>query len=65
MKLALAAATDDRGRLPVVRELLHELLPAAARAEVRLVESSDVLDDFFSLHALSQRHVLSDVGCDL
>lgn len=46
-------------------ELLHQLLPVAAGAEVCLVQSPDVLDDFLSLHALPQRHVLSDISCDL
>lgn len=46
-------------------ELLHQLLPVAAGAEVRLVQAPDVLDDFLSLHALPQRHVLSDISCDL
>lgn len=46
-------------------ELLHQLLPVAAGAEVGLVQSPDVLDDFLSLHALPQRHVLSDISCDL
>lgn len=46
-------------------ELLHELLPVAAGAEVRLIESPDVLDDFLSFHALLQRHILSDVSSNL
>lgn len=48
-----------------MRELLHQLLPMAARAEVSLVKSPDVLDDFLSLHALPQRHILSDISCNL
>lgn len=48
-----------------MRELLHKLLPVPAGAQVCLVEASDVLDDFFSLHALSQRHILRDVSRDL
>lgn len=51
--------------LPVMRELLHQLLPVAAGAEVSLIESPDVLDDFLSLHALSQRHILGDISCNL
>lgn len=46
-------------------ELLHQLLPVAAGAEVRLIESPDVLDDFLSFHALLQRHILSDVSGNL
>lgn len=46
-------------------QLLHQLLPVAAGAEVDLVESSDVLDDLFPLHALLQRHVLGDISRDL
>lgn len=46
-------------------QLLHQLLPVAAGAQVYLVESSDVLDDFFPLHALLQGHVLSYVSCNL
>lgn len=48
-----------------MRELLHQLLPVSAGAEVSLIESPDVLDDFLSLHALSQRHILCDVSCNL
>lgn len=50
---------------PVMRELLHQFLPVAAGAEVSFVESPDVLDDFLSLHALTQRHILSDISCNL
>ena len=50
---------------PVMRELLHQLLPVAAGTEVSLIESPDVLDDFLSLHALPQRHVLSDISGNL
>lgn len=48
-----------------MRELLHQLLPVAAGTEVSLVEAPDVLDDFLSLHALPQRHILSDISCNL
>lgn len=48
-----------------MRELLHQLLPVAAGAEVSLIESPDVLDDFLSLHALPQRHILSYISCNL
>lgn len=46
-------------------ELLHQLLPVAAGAQVSFVESPDVLHDFLSLHALPQRHILGDVGGNL
>lgn len=46
-------------------ELLHQLLPVAAGAQVRLVKTPDVLDHLLPLHALSQRHILSDVGRNL
>lgn len=46
-------------------ELLHQLLPVAAGAQVSFVESPDVLHDFLSLHALPQGHVLGDVRGDL
>lgn len=46
-------------------ELLHQLLPVSAGAQVGLVEAPDVLDDFLPLHALPQRHVLSDVSGNL
>lgn len=46
-------------------KLLHQLLPVAAGAEVSLIEPPDVLDDFLSLHALSQRHILRDICCNL
>lgn len=46
-------------------QLLHQLLPVAAGAQVGLVEAFDVLDDFLPLHALQQGHVLSDISCDL
>lgn len=46
-------------------ELLHQLLPVAAGAQVSLVQSPDVLHDFLPLHALPQRHVLGDVGGNL
>ncbi len=45
-----------------MRELLHQLLPVAAGAEVSLIKSPDVLDDFLSLHALPQRHILCDIS---
>lgn len=48
-----------------MRELLHQLLPVAAGTEVSLVESPNVLDDFLSLHALPQWHILSDISCNL
>lgn len=48
-----------------MRELLHQLLPVAAGAEVSLIESPDVLDDFLSLHALPKRHILSDISSNL
>lgn len=50
---------------PVMSELLHQLLPVAAGAQVSFVESPDVLHDFLSLHALPQRHILGDVGSNL
>lgn len=50
---------------PVVSQLLHQLLPVAAGAQVYLVEASDVLDDFLPLQALLQGHALSYVGCYL
>lgn len=46
-------------------ELLHQLLPVAAGAQVSFVESPDVLHDFLSLHALPQRHILGDIGGNL
>lgn len=46
-------------------ELLHELLPVTAGAQVSLVKASDVLHDLLALHALPERHVLSDVSRDL
>lgn len=46
-------------------ELLHELLPVAAGAQVGLVKASDVLHDLLPLHSLPERHVLSDVSGDL
>lgn len=46
-------------------ELLHQLLPVAAGTQVSLVKSPDVLHDFLSLHALSQRHTLGDVSGNL
>lgn len=46
-------------------ELLHQLLPMSAGAQVSFVESPDVLHDFLSLHALSQRHILGDVRGNL
>lgn len=46
-------------------ELLHQLLPVSAGTEVSLVESPDMLDDFLSLHALPQRHILSDISRNL
>ena len=45
--------------------LLHQLLPAAAGAEVGLVEAADVQDHLLPLHALPQRHALGDVRRDL
>lgn len=48
-----------------MRELLDQLLPVAAGAQVGLVQPPDVLDDFLPLHPLSQRHVLSDISCNL
>lgn len=46
-------------------ELLHQFLPVAAGAEVCLVETPDVLDDFLPLHALPQRDILSDISSNL
>lgn len=46
-------------------ELLHQLLPVAAGAQVSFVESPDVLHDFLSFHALPQRHILGDVRGNL
>lgn len=46
-------------------ELLHQLLPVAAGTEVGLVAAPDVLDDFLPLHALPQRHILSNISCYL
>lgn len=56
---------DHEQLLPVVCELLHQLLPVAAGTQVGLVEAPDVLDDFLSLHALPEGHSLSDIGCNL
>ena len=50
---------------PVVCKLLHKLLPVAAGAQVRLVEATDVLDDFLPLHALPKGHILRDVRRNL
>lgn len=56
---------DHEQLLPIVCELLHQLLPVAAGTQVGLVEAPDVLDDFLSLHALPEGHSLSDIGCNL
>lgn len=60
----LNAPEGDEGP-PVVGELLHQLLPVAAGAQVGLVETPDVLNDFLSFLALLQRHILSDVSRNL
>lgn len=63
--MSSANTQDLQEAPPVMSQLLHQLLPVAASTEVYLVESSDVLDDFFPLHALLQRHILSDISSDL
>lgn len=61
----MSSNVDHEQLLPVVCELLHQLLPVAAGTQVGLVEAPDVLDDFLSLHALPEGHSLSDIGCNL